>query len=126
MSTPGSDFERFRQTLDQEHEQLLEASRSSRFRPPTDLATARLTLLGDATDAEPVVAEILDLNGDGMKIAITPGPSVRVGQLCLLRFEPRAGLGFQLKGEVRWVQTNTFIQVFGILLLAADAEDNGD
>lgn len=122
LSAPSADLERFCQALVREHEHLLEASRSSRFRPPTDLATAQLCLQGD--DGNPglaIVAEILDLSGDGMKIAITPHHDVRVGRICLLRFQPKSGDGYQLRGEVRWLEASDFILVFGIRLLAAES-----
>lgn len=48
-----------------------------------------------------IVAEILDLSGDGMKIAITPQHDIRVGEICQLRFQPQSGDGYQLRGEVR-------------------------
>ncbi|MEB3362117.1 MAG: PilZ domain-containing protein [Synechococcaceae cyanobacterium] len=121
MSESSSDLERFRQALDREHQHLLEASRSSRFRPPTDLATAQLSLLSDDQISEPIFAEILDLSGDGVRIAISPGPDLRVGQICLLRFQPEAGDSFQLRGEVRWLEASSLILVFGILLLTAEA-----
>lgn len=120
VSTPSSDLERFRQALNRERQLLMEASRSSRFRPPTNLATAQLSLLSDDQISEPIFAEILDLSGDGMRIAISPGPDLRVGQICLLRFQPETGDSFQLQGEVRWLETSNFILVFGIVLLTAE------
>lgn len=117
---PTSDLERFRQALHREQEHLVQASRSSRFRPPTDLTTAELSLLADdGSGSAPIAAEILDLNDDGMKIAISPGPELRAGQIILLRFQAVSGEGYQLRGAVRWLETSNFILVFGIQLLAA-------
>jgi hypothetical protein len=118
LTTPTSDLERFRQALHREQQHLVEASRASRFKPPTDLTSAELSLLGDdGSSSAPITAEILDLSGDGMKIAISPGPDLREGQICLLRFQPNASEGYQLRGAVRWLEASTFILVFGIQLL---------
>lgn len=88
--------------------------------PPTDLTTAELSLLADdGSGSAPIAAEILDLNDDGMKIAISPGPELRAGQIILLSFQAVSGEGYQLRGAVRWLETSNFILVFGIQLLAA-------
>ena len=114
-----TDLERFREALERQRSRLLEASRDSRYKPPTDLASASLALAGDGASAAEMVAEILDLSGDGMKVAIAAGPPVRVGQTCSLLFEPDSGESFALLGEVRWVESSAFITVFGIALLQA-------
>jgi hypothetical protein len=120
LTTPPSDLAWFRKAIRRGQEHLVETSRSCRFRPPTDLTISELSLLdGDGGNSAPIVAEILDLSDDGMKIAISPGPDLRAGQLCLLRFQPDSGKGYQLRGAVRWLEVSTFILVFGIQLLAA-------
>ena len=122
LTSPAADLERFRQALERRRSQLLEASRSSRYRPPTDLATAQVSLPGEGAGSTPILAEILDLSGDGLRVAISPGPNLRVGQICLLRFEPESGDGFHLTGEVRWVEASAHIVVFGIRLLVLEAD----
>ena len=119
MITSTTDLDRFRQAFYRDRPQLLETSHLSRYRPP-DPATAELSLLDDDTASAAVLAEILDLSGDGMKIAIGPGAGVRVGQLCLLKLQQETGDNFELRGQVRWVETSTYILVFGILLLTAN------
>jgi hypothetical protein len=121
LKNPGVDLERLRQALEQQRIQLLEASRSSPYRPATDLASAEMSRVGEGAERTPILAEILDFSGDGMRIAISPSPSVRVGETYLLRFQPQSGSGFHLTGEVRWVETSPYILVFDIRLLAADA-----
>ena len=64
-------------------------------------------------------AEILEFGSDAIKIAIGPGAMVRVGQLCRLRLGQHAGDGIELHGQVSWVETSSYILVFGILLLAS-------
>lgn len=117
MITSPSDLDRFRRAFYRDRPQLLETSHMSRYRPP-DPATAELSLVNDDSETASVLAEILDLSGDGMKIAIGPGAGIQVGQICLLKLQQETGDNFQLRGQVRWVETSTYILVFGILLLA--------
>jgi hypothetical protein len=120
LTTPSSDLEWFRKAIRREQVHLVETSRSYRFRPPADLAIGELSLLdGDGGISAPIAAEILDLSDHGMKIAISPGPDLRAGLICLLRFQPDSGKGYQLRGAVRWLEASTYILVFGIQLLAA-------
>jgi hypothetical protein len=117
---PTSDLERFCRALQRQQEHLLEAARSSRLRPPTDLTTAELNLPAqDGYSGAAIAAEILDLSGDRMKIAVSPGPELRAGQIILLRFQAFSGEGYQLQGAVRWLEASSLILVFGIELLAA-------
>jgi hypothetical protein len=116
------DLERFREAFRRLEERLREATRSTRFKPPTDLATARIQLKSTAA-AEGVLAEVLDLSLDGMKIAIEAGHDLEVGQPCKVAIGDGEGETYALAGTVRWIEESSYIIVFGISLDSADRID---
>ncbi|MEB3199190.1 MAG: PilZ domain-containing protein [Synechococcaceae cyanobacterium] len=117
MTSP-SDLDRFREALERQQSELQEAARDTRFKPPTDLASALLLFDGasGSDSSEPIVGDILDLSSGGMRVAILVGFEVQVGQICSLRFDPSSGEHYQLRGEVRWVDRSSYITVFGLCL----------
>lgn len=121
--SPPQELERFRVAFEGLQELLQEASRSDRYKPSDDLTLTRIRF-GDLLGAPEVVGEILDLNADGMKIAMAVSHPVEVDQRCQLRVGPPEADGYELVGTVRWVDRNPYITVFGLALdqvLAAKA-----
>ncbi|MEB3332940.1 MAG: PilZ domain-containing protein [Synechococcaceae cyanobacterium] len=128
MAATGS-LESFRQSLARLRGSLEEASRTARFKPPTDLAAGALHLLPQGSSFSPdselpggggIVAEILDVSSEGMKLAISDGQTVQAGQGCHLTVRCGPSESFALGGTVRWVEQSSFITVFGIQLSWAE------
>lgn len=128
MTAAGS-LESFKQSLARLRGSLEEASRNARFKPPTDLAAGALHLLPPGRSYSPesappggegIVAEILDVSSEGMKLAISDGQTVQTGQGCHLTVSCGPSERFALGGTVRWVEQSSFITVFGIQLSWAE------
>ena len=124
MLTPGEngssgtrqqDLQRFRAALEGLQALLQEASRSDRYKPSEDLSLARIRL-GASLDRPAVVGEILDLNSEGMKIALAVSQPVEVDQRCHLVVGSPEAQCYELIGTVRWVDRNPYITVFGLAL----------
>jgi hypothetical protein len=98
---------------------LQEATRSNRFKPPTDLATARIHLRSTSS-SDGILGEVLDLSLDGMRLAIQAGHPLEVDQICRITIGEPEGETYALKGNVRWFEETSFITVFGISLESAD------
>ena len=112
------DLDRFREAFRRLEERLQEASRSDRFKPPTGLATARLHHQS-MVSSEGVLGEVLDLNVDGMKMAINAGKDVAVGQHCSVVVGDGEGETYDLRGTVRWIEATSYISVIGLSLDSA-------
>jgi hypothetical protein len=113
------DLERFRNAFHRMEKRLQEATRSNRFKPPTDLASARIHLKSPAS-SEGVLAEVLDFSLDGMKLAIQAGHSLEVDQTCRITIGDPEGETYALRGNVRWLEQSSYITVFGLSLESAD------
>lgn len=113
--TSPQELERFRAAFEGLQELLQESSRSDRYKPSEDLTLARIRF-GDPQGGADVVCEILDLNADGMKIAMAVSHAVEVDQRCQLRVGAPEADGYELVGTVRWVDRNPYITVFGLAL----------
>ncbi len=98
---------------------LQEATRSNRFKPPTDLATARIHLKSTMA-SQGLAGEVLDLSLDGMKLAIQAGHPLEVGQRCHVSVGAEEGETYALTGTVRWFEETSYITVFGLSLDSAD------
>jgi hypothetical protein len=118
-SVATGDLERFRSAFRRLEKRLQEATRSNRFKPPTDLATARIHL-ASTSSSEGLAGEVLDLSLDGMKIAIEAGHDMHVGQQCNIAIGDGEGEAYSLVGNVRWIENTSYITVFGISLDSAD------
>jgi hypothetical protein len=112
-------LERFRDAFRRLEKRLQEASRSTRFKPPTDLATARVHLKSTSSP-DGLVGEVLDLSLDGMKLAIEAGHDIAVGEHCNIAIGDGEGETYALVGTVRWIEDTSYITVFGISLESAD------
>ncbi len=109
----------FREALRRLQADLQEASRPSRFKPPTDLSLVEISLNRDAeTPGTP--GEIIDLSPEGMKIALAGSHPVQPGQACLIKAGNPESRVFNLSGTVRWVESHSLVTVFGILLDGAE------
>ena len=113
-STP--DLDRYRLALQRLQHRLDEGVRCDRLKPPTNLVLAQLTF----EDGGCVPGEILDLSPDGMKVALDAGYPVGVDQTCRIRVGAPQSEHFDLSGTVRWVETCSFITVFGLRLERAE------
>ncbi|KEF41681.1 MAG: hypothetical protein ER33_09970 [Cyanobium sp. CACIAM 14] len=118
-SVATGDLERFRDAFRRLEERLQEATRSDRFKPPTDLATARVHL-GPTSSSEALLGEVLDLSLDGLKIAIEAGHDLTVGESCNVAVGDGEGQTYSLRGTVRWIEDTNYITVFGLSLDSAD------
>ena len=112
------DLERFREAFRRLERRLEEALRSDRFKPPTGLATARLHLTASEA-SEGILGEVLDLSVEGLKMAITAGHALSVGQLCALVLGDGEGETYDLRGTVRWIEATSYISVIGLSLESA-------
>jgi hypothetical protein len=113
------DLDRFRIAFRKLEGRLQEATRSTRFKPPSNLATARIHFKIDSSD-QGLLGEVLDLSVDGMKIAIEAGHGLTVDQICRVEIGDEEGECYSLLGNVRWVVHSSHIIVFGISLNSAD------
>jgi hypothetical protein len=121
----SADLDQFREAFRLQEERLQTASRSSRFKPPTDLATARITFEGIDGGKE-ILGEVLDLSSEGMKVAIEIGINLKVDQPCKMILGTGIDESYSLWGTVRWVEQSAYITVFGVLLESARLLTHGD
>nr|WP_256438888.1 PilZ domain-containing protein [Synechococcus sp. CCY 9618] len=112
-------MERFRDAFRRLEKRLKEASRSTRFKPPSDLAIARVHLKSTLS-SDGLLGEVLDLSLDGMKIAIEAGQDIEVGEHCHVAVGDGEGETYALAGTVRWIEDSSYITVFGLSLDSAD------
>lgn len=122
MTSP--DLLRFRNALEDRQDQLEEASRPSRFKPPTDLTLVEIRFGTDSDPGtlQPLVGEILDISVDGMKIALNGAHPIDRNQSCrIIAAVPDApgAAAYRLVGNVRWVDSHPLVTVFGIQFEAA-------
>jgi len=111
------ELDRYHQTLQRLQQRLVEGARCDRIKPPVNLALTQVSF-EDGTCAP---GEILDLSPEGMKVALDAGYPVAVDQACRLRVGgPLSDEHFELAGTVRWVESCSFITVFGIRLDRAE------
>ena len=114
--SPPPDLDRYRHTLQQLHQRLEDGTRCDRLKPSGNLVLAQVTF----TDGTCMPGEILDLSADGLKVALDAGYPVAVDQSCRIRVGAPQGEHFDLTGSVRWVETCTYITVFGLRLEQAE------
>lgn len=113
------DLVQFREALQQLQGQLQQASRPSRFKPPTDLNMVEIYWGPDSEPSESgLLGEIVDLSRDGMKIAVSGNHPITPGQTCSIRAGNKESRLYKLAGSVRWVESHSLVTVFGILLEA--------
>lgn len=112
----SQDLIRFRNALEDQRDQLEQASRPSRFKPPTDLTLVEIQLgtAPDQAERSPVVGEIVDISADGMKIALSGAHQIDLNQKCRIRAGNPTATMYCLAGNVRWVDSHPRITVFGI------------
>jgi hypothetical protein len=118
-SVATGDLERFRNAFRRMEKRLQEATRSNRFKPPTDLAKAQVHLK-TTTSSGGIPGDVLDLSLEGMKIAIQAGHPLEVGQRCHVAVGDGEGETYALQGTVRWFEETSYITVFGLFLDSAD------
>jgi hypothetical protein len=116
VTTP--DLQRFQQAFRRLKERLQQASRSDRFKPPSGLATARLHTEPMGVSAG-VLAEVLDLSVDGMKMAIEASRHLCAGHHCRVMVGDGEGETYDLRGTVRWIEATSYISVIGLSLDSA-------
>jgi len=111
------DLVQFREALQQLQGQLQQASRPSRFKPPTDLNLVEIHWGSACESSEPaLLGEIVDLIRDGMKIAVSGHHPITPGQTCSIQAGNKQSRLYTLAGSVRWVESHSLVTVFGILL----------
>ncbi len=125
IQVDSADLDQFREAFRLQKERLQTASRSSRFKPPTDLSTARITFEGIDGGKE-ILGEVLDLSPEGMKVAIETGIDLKVEQPCKMTLGAGIDQSYSLWGTVRWVEDSAYITVFGVLLESAKLLTHAD
>jgi hypothetical protein len=110
----SQDLIRLRAALEVLQDQLQQASRPSRFKPPTDLSLVEIEIGCDEAGESPLTGEILDISADGMKVALSGAHPIAVNQICRIRAGNPDSTMYRLTGNVRWVDSHPLITVFGI------------